>query len=256
MRPGDGTREMVAAEFPSVRLLVNDTNIGFARGNNQALACARGHYVLLLNPDTLVPPGTLARCVEFSGRPAGEQQRWRDDLPGRVAGWIASARLRPPAALAVERNVPRFAARPCVLPFGCVQPRAAGRLGQGRCSSRAGYLGAFMLIRRAAINALPGGVLLDSAFFLMYEDVDLCKRLGDAGFAIWYWPDAHIVHLGGQSTRQRPILTYATSHVSALTYFRKHHPRAVPWLRAIPLRRHELEDRAAAPSRPAPPARR
>jgi GT2 family glycosyltransferase len=90
-----------------------------------------------------------------------------------------------------------------------------------------------MLIRRAAINALPGGVLLDPAFFLMYEDVDLCKRLGDAGFVIWYWPDAHIVHLGGQSTRQHPILTYATSHVSALTYFRKHHPRAVPWLRAI-----------------------
>src|SRR5919108_1078655 len=61
----DGTAEMVAAEFPAVRLLATDQNLGFTRGNNRALRIARGRHLLLLNPDTVVTPGALDAMIGF-----------------------------------------------------------------------------------------------------------------------------------------------------------------------------------------------
>ena len=89
-------------------------------------------------------------------------------------------------------------------------------------------LGAFMLIRREAITALGG---LDERFFLMYEDADWCKRAHLAGWKLMFWPGAHIVHIGGGFWKQEPVLTFANSYVSAISYFEKHHPRALPWVR-------------------------
>jgi GT2 family glycosyltransferase len=91
-------------------------------------------------------------------------------------------------------------------------------------------LGAFMLIRRAALERVGG---LDERFFLMYEDADWCKRAGDAGYTLLFWPGARIVHLGGASWKQLPVVTFANSHVSALDYFAKHHPRAVGTVRVL-----------------------
>jgi len=225
----DGTAQMIAAEFPAVRLIVNGENAGFARGNNQAFAIARGRNVLLLNPDTIVPDGALAACVAFlDARPASVGgMTCRVESPDGSLQHECARRLPTPwseacRALLLDRlfanldwfNRERF-------------------VGWNKRDARAvpAALGAFLLLKSEAVRALPGG-LLDENFFLMYEDVDLCKRLGDAGRALWYWPGARIVHLGGQSTRQRPILTYAASHASALVYFHKHHSRAVPFVRA------------------------
>ena len=61
----DGTAEMIRADFPQVRLIANDENQGFSRGNNQGIQAGRGRNILLLNPDTLVPNGALAECVDF-----------------------------------------------------------------------------------------------------------------------------------------------------------------------------------------------
>jgi len=226
----DGTAEMIASEFPSVRLIVNRENAGFARGNNQAFAVARGRNVLLLNPDTLVPDGALAACVAFlETQPASAgAMTCRVESPNGSLQHECARRLPTPwseacRALLLDRLLPRLD-----------WFNRERFVGWDKRSARPvpAALGAFLLLKTEAVPALPEGRLLDEDFFLMYEDVDLCKRLGAAKRALWYWSGAHIVHLGGQSTRQRPILTYAASHRSALVYFRKHHPRSVPFVRA------------------------
>jgi GT2 family glycosyltransferase len=184
---------------------------------------------LLLNPDTLVPDGALAACVAFldAQPPTVGGMTCRVESPDGSLQHECARRLPTPwsevcRALLLDRlfaNVDLFNRERFV--------------GWDKRDARPvpAALGAFLLLRSEAVRVLPGG-LLDENFFLMYEDVDLCKRLGDAGHALWYWPGARIVHLGGQSTRQRPVQTYATSHRSALVYFHKHHLRAVPFVRA------------------------
>jgi len=81
-----------------------------------------------------------------------------------------------------------------------------------------------MLMRRGAIERLGG---LDERFFLMYEDVDWCKRAQDEGYTVMFWPGASIVHIGGSFWKQEPVVTFANSHVSGMTYFKKHHPRSL-----------------------------
>lgn len=224
----DGTVEMVCGEFPAVRLVTNRENVGFSRANNQALAVASGRNILLLNADTRVPEGTLARCVAFlEALPASAgAMTCRVVSPDGSLQHDCARRLPTPwseccRALLLDRLLP-----------GIDLFNRERFVGWGKADARPvpAILGAFMLIRRSAIEAVGG---LDEGFFLMYEEVDLCKRLADAGYAIWYWPEAQIVHLRGQSTKQTPVMTYATSHLSALRYFAKHHPRAVKRLRMV-----------------------
>jgi Predicted glycosyltransferases len=225
---GDGTPEMVRADFPQVRLLALPENRGFSAGNNAGLDLATGRNVLLLNPDTLVPDGALAACVAFlDAQPedVGAMTCRVESTDGSLQ-WECSRRLITPwseccRALLLDRVFKRsdlFNREPVV--------------GWDRADTRKVecLLGAFMLIRRRALEAVGG---LDEQFFLMYEDVDWCKRLRDAGFRAVFWPGARITHLGGQSWRQDPIATYANTHASAVLYFRKHHPRAVGTVRLV-----------------------
>lgn len=91
-------------------------------------------------------------------------------------------------------------------------------------------LGAFMLIRSAALERIGG---LDERFFLMYEDMDWCKRALNAGFRILFWPEAHIIHLGGCSWRQEKVATYTNTQISALQYIEKHHPNSLATVRLV-----------------------
>ncbi|MDX1934090.1 MAG: glycosyltransferase family 2 protein [Capsulimonadales bacterium] len=219
---GDGTVEMVQEEFPEVRLVANRNNVGFSGGNNQGIAAAHGGYILLLNPDTLVPPGSLKKCVDFLARQPSDVAAMScrvQSVDGSLQ-WTCSRRLITPwseicRALLLDRLFSRsrlFNPEP--------------DLGWDRRDTRAVecLLGAFMLIRREALQRIGG---LDERFFLMYEDVDWCKRARDAGYRLMFWPEAHITHIGGSSWKQEPIVTFANSHLSAMKYMEKHHSRAL-----------------------------
>jgi hypothetical protein len=225
---GDGTAEMIRAEFPSVRLIANAENVGYSRGNNQGIEAATGRNVLLLNPDTIVPRGELAKCVEFlDGQdPKVAAMSCRVESTDGSLQWTCSRRLITPwseccRALLLDRafkNSDLFNPEPQVhwdrsdtRPVECL-------------------LGAFMLIRRTALEKLGG---LDERFFLMYEDVDWCRRARDAGYTLLFWPGARITHIGGGFWKQEPVVVFANAHLSGMTYFRKHHPRAVGLVRAV-----------------------
>ncbi|MFQ5576777.1 MAG: glycosyltransferase family 2 protein [Anaerolineae bacterium] len=199
----DGSAAMVQVEFPAVRLIAAPKNLGFAGGNNAALRAlgfpqhrpGQPEGVLLLNPDTLVPPGALKAMVEFLAvRPGagivgagltygdGSFQHGAFAFPGL---WQLAIELFPlPGRLYESRLNGRY-------------PRARYAAGQPFAIDHP--LGAAILVRAEAIRQAG---LLDEGYYMYVEEVDWAWRIKRAGWRAYCVPAAQIVHLGGQSTSQ------------------------------------------------------
>ncbi len=219
----DGTAEMVEADFPEVRLLRNRVNSGFAAASNRALEESQGRYLLLLNPDTRVLPGSLEGMVAFlDGRPE--------------AGGGGCRLLNPDGSL--QESVRAF-------PTYCsslAQFTILGDLGFFRKARQEYFMegfdytreavvdqpmGAALFLRREAVEELGG---MDDSFFIYFEDVDLCYRLAAAGRPLWYNPAASITHFGGESTGQAGGEATYWLLRSQMLYFRKNRgPGSARW---------------------------
>lgn len=188
----DGSADLLRREFPAVRLIASATNRGYAGGNNLALPEARGAYLALLNPDTILEDRALERLVAFLDRHP-------------PAGAVGPA-LRHPAGRYAIRN---GGWQPTI---GTLLAHYAGlsRLWPARIRGlhlvtdwpqRVGWLsGACLVVRRAA--ALQAGPLYED-WFMYAEDVEWCDRLAALGWDLWYEPAARVIHLDRQSTAQR-----------------------------------------------------
>ena len=212
----DGSAEMVRAEFPEVTVIANEVNLGFAAANNRALERASGRYAVLLNPDALLRPGDLERAVsKMEATPSAGLAGAR--LVGRDGSWQPSARQFPSltndvlalSGLSAKFGRSRF--------FG----RADRTWANPEEPAPVDWVpGAFSIIRSEVLKTVG---CFDERFFLYYEEVDLCRRIVEAGWQVWYWPELVVVHIGGGSQlalwRMR----------SALLYYRKHHPQQA-WL--------------------------
>ena len=220
----DGTVEAISHRWPDVLLLENQVNLGFARAVNRGIRATSSELVLLLNPDTrtrgpaidalvdglLDEPEAVAagpRIIDADGRP---EISWWDHL-GPAAEWRLR-RLR----RAYERGRP--GAR-----------RRVERL-TGRRREVDWLTGACLLLRRRATAAVG---LMDEAYFLYFDDVDLCAALRAAGGRVLFLPAAEIVHLRGRTVGRRPSLTAQRYRASQLHFYRKHHPLWHPVLRLL-----------------------
>ena len=217
----DGSVAAAAASFPQAVLIANSENAGYARGNNQALEQAGGKYKLLLNPDVVVPPGTLETAVAFMEAHAdagalGVRQAHPDGrLQPSVRGF--------PAPLAVfwellglSRLLPKsriFGAYRMTW-FDYAQTLEVDQ-----------PMGTFLLIRARVLKEVG---LLDEAFPIFFNEVDWCLRCKRAGWKIYFTPDAQITHYGGASTAQVGAAMAWESRAGLLNFYRKHY-RAV-WL--------------------------
>ena len=211
----DGTVEAVAQQFAEVRLIVNTVNAGFARANNQGAAIARGEYLFILNPDTLFLPNTLSELVAFmDGNPdiglcgphvLNDDRTTQRSVRGLPTWPMAFARHTPLGMLGLYRK--RLAAWRC-RDFDYARQADAEQL-----------IGAAMLVRRQVFERIGG---FDERFFMYYEEVDLCKRIKEAGFRVVYYPGAEIIHLGGKSSGQIPARKRLMMLNSLLRYLRKH----------------------------------
>jgi GT2 family glycosyltransferase len=214
----DGSPEALALRFPGVRLVLNTENVGYARAVNQGIAATSGDSVLIMNPDCEVRPGTLAALAGF--------------LRQRPRTAIAAPRiLNPDGTL-------EFSARsfPDPLTFLFNRYSLLTRLFPANPYSRRYLLtdwdhrsvrdvdwvsGACMMVRREAIDRVGG---MDETFFMFNEDVDWCRRMKLAGWAVSYVPAAEIVHhIGASRRRVAPRVIYAR-HRGMIHYFHKHHP--------------------------------
>jgi len=214
----DGSVQMVKKDFPFVKLVVNTANVGFAAAANQALAQAKGDFLLLLNPDARLAPDSVPRMIDLL-----EQ---RPDV-GIVGGAIVNrdGSIDP----ASRRGLPRPAAM------------AAKALGLDRLFPNIHFLacynlrwlplkqeaevvavsGGFMMIRRAVVEAIG---LLDERFFLYFEDGDYCVRAAEAGWKVWYNPRARVLHEKHASSRHSPEGARLALYRSYLAYCDKHWP--------------------------------
>ena len=211
----DGSGAMLAQEFPSVEAICNQVNLGFAYGNNQALAAAKGRYFLLLNPDTVVRSQAIEQMADFldahpdvTGATCkllnldGSFQRYYKRLP--TWRYIAATHTFFRALFPDNRWAREFymiderfdLARPVE------QPAAA-------C----------LMLRR---DRLPQEGLFDERFPIFFNDIDLCRQLKDQGETIWFLPESEVVHHGSGggvgSMKDQAIIDYL---ISWIRYVRK-----------------------------------
>jgi GT2 family glycosyltransferase len=208
----DGSSQMVRDQYPKVKLVQNHENSGFARANNQGISESTGMYILLLNSDTVVKPGALQNLLEFM-----------DVHP--EAGAASACLLNADGSLqyscspapSLSREVQRMLHFPGVRPDG-YYPMGGWDRSQPR--EVEAILGACMLLRREVLSQVG---LMDEDYFMYSEEVDLCYRIRQAGWRIYWVPQSQVIHFGGQSTRQASSEMFLRLYESKLIYFRKNY---------------------------------
>ncbi|MCE5348097.1 MAG: glycosyltransferase family 2 protein [Bacteroidales bacterium] len=190
----DDSCAIVKQEFPEVILICNNINSGFSVANNQAINNAKGKFVLLLNPDTLVEENTFTKCINFMNQHPDAGALGVRMVNGNGEFLPESKRSLPTLPTAFFKvfgfsslfRGSRFFNR-YHLPY----------IGSFEISKIEVISGAFMFIRREALDKTG---LLDEDFFIYGEDIDLSYRLLQAGYNNYYFPGTQIIHFKGKST--------------------------------------------------------
>ncbi|MBM2840614.1 MAG: hypothetical protein HW412_1142 [Bacteroidetes bacterium] len=191
----DGTVPYVREMFPSIRILTNTSNVGFAAANNQGMRGVQSRYVLLLNPDTLLHPGALDAMIGFMDEHTG--------------AWAAGPAIVK-EALFFDRLFPRS--------------KLFGRHKElyedpGRVREVDYLQGSCLMVRTEAIGIIGD---LDEQFFMYFEETDWCYRMKQAGGKVLYCPTATVVHFGGNGPGHFDEHRLVYYHRSLLLFYRKH----------------------------------
>jgi GT2 family glycosyltransferase len=182
----DGGQAMLRQKFPQVQLIQNDHNVGLSRASNQGIAATHGRYVLLLNDDTLVNAASLDAMVEFldSHPEVGAVGGRLLNADGSFqAGYANFSTLREEFLIATHLGEIIWDGYPSHEDDSQVRP-------VGWLSS------ACLLLRRKALDQVG---LLDEEYFIYGDEADLQYRLQQAGWQVYYLPQAHTTHFGGRS---------------------------------------------------------
>ena len=212
----DNSVAMVREKFPEVILIANQQNTGFSTANNQAIRQARGRYLLLLNPDTVVREDTFRKCLEFmDAHPeAGALGVRMIDGSGKFLPESKRGFPSPFVAFCKTFGLSRL------FPTSKVFNRYhLGYLDERETHEVDVLAGAFMLLRR---EALEKAGLLDEAFFMYGEDIDLSYRVVQAGYKNYYFAGTTIIHYKGESTKKGSLNYVRTFYQAMIIFARKH----------------------------------
>lgn len=186
---GDGSAEYLAEHYPQVRVLEPKGNLGFAGGNNYLAQHAKGRWILLLNPDTLMKHDAIGELVRFG-----------DTVP--QAGAVGGLTLHEDGSLESS----------CIQPGPSLYSAFFNAIGLGRfcrsCSEAPSapvaariLSGAFMAVRRELWCEIDG---FDESYYMYNDEVDLCLRIAEQGRGLWLTPEARVIHLVGSGDSLRP----------------------------------------------------
>jgi GT2 family glycosyltransferase len=221
----DGSVARVASEFaadPRVRIVHNGANLGFGAGVNRVAPLARGDFLLILNPDCLLQPDTVARLRARAATVARLGVLGARILHPDGSDEPASIRRDPTLrrSLLSLSGLARFAAH---WPAWQGVDEVLDAAGRGADRAAEAVSGALMLLPRAAFDAVDG---FDEGYFLHCEDLDLCRRLRDAGYTVHYAGSIAVEHGKGGSSRHRPVFVAWHKHRGMWRWFRRFDPAA------------------------------
>ena len=208
----DDTANKLRAEFRHVKVIENTMNLGFSRGNNIGLGIAQGRYLLLLNSDTELESGICKTLIEFMD--THTEAGACGPMLLNSDGSLQPSGRRLPSLWSVLIGMTKLY-RLWKQDFYREHNRDYTKV------VRVGEVsGAAILVRRQVYDHVGG---LDEHIFAYYEDVDWCKRIGDAGYAIYYVPTAKVVHHWRGTSSTVSELSYRAAQNSQRYYFNKHH---------------------------------
>jgi GT2 family glycosyltransferase len=212
----DGSAKMVKEKFTEVNCIGNPDNPGFAKANNQAIRQSCGEYILLLNPDTIVETDTFVKIIAFmdSHADAGGLGVKMVDGTGRFLPESKRGLPTPTVAFYKIFGLARLFPKSKIF-----NKYHLGFLDKDKTNQVEILAGAFMLMRKSVLDEVG---LLDEAFFMYGEDIDLSYRIIKAGYHNYYYPDARIIHYKGESTK-KGSLNYVFVFYSAMIIFAKKH---------------------------------
>lgn len=212
----DGSVAYLKERFANIHWIENAANVGFSKANNQAMRQAKGEYVLLLNPDTVVAEDTFTTCIRFmDARPeAGALGVHMIDGKGNFLP--ESKRGLPTPAVAFYKTFGLAALFPKSKTFGRYH---LGFLGEHQTHEVDILSGAYMFMRKTALDKAG---LLDETFFMYGEDIDLSYRIQQAGYKNYYLADTTIIHYKGESTK-KGSLNYVKVFYKAMIIFSDKH---------------------------------
>jgi GT2 family glycosyltransferase len=212
----DGSAQLIPEKFPEINFIANKENVGFSKANNQAIKKAKGKYILLLNPDTVVEEDTFEKAIGFmESHPDagalgvkmidGKGNFLPESKRGLPTPWVAFYKM-----FGLARLFPKS--------------RKLGKyhlsyLDENKTHEVDVLAGAFMFLRRSVLDKTG---LLDETFFMYGEDIDLSYRITQAGFKNYYFPETTIIHYKGESTKKGSLNYIKVFYNAMIIFARKH----------------------------------
>jgi GT2 family glycosyltransferase len=212
----DGSVKMIKEKFPQLILIENKDNRGFSKANNQAIREAKGEYILLLNPDTVVESDTFSKVINYmdGNKEAGGLGVKMIDGKGHFLP--ESKRGLPTPEVAFYKVFGLSKLFPKSRKFGKYH---LSYLNNDEIHEVDILAGAFMLMRKSVLDKVG---YLDEDFFMYGEDIDLSYRIIKAGYKNIYFPETRIIHYKGESTKKSSV-NYVFIFYNAMIIFAKKH---------------------------------
>lgn len=212
----DGSVEMIQQKFPQINLIASDKNLGFSKGNNLGIKQAKGDYVLLLNPDTLVEEDTFEKVVSFMDEHPKAGGLGVKMIDGKGQFLPESKRGLPTPKVAFYKMFGLSKLFPKSKEFGHYH---LSFLDPNKTHEVDVLSGAFMLMRKETLDKVG---LLDETFFMYGEDIDLSYRIQLGGYKNFYFPETKIIHYKGESTKKTSV-NYVFVFYRAMVIFAQKH---------------------------------
>ncbi len=212
----DGSLEMLKEKFPQTTVIANKDNKGFSKANNQGIKKAKGEYVLLLNPDTVVEENTFKLCCDYMDSNPKSGGLGVKMLDGKGNFLPESKRGLPTPSVAFYKIFGLSSLFPKSEKFGQYH---LGHLSKDENHKIEILSGAFMMMRMSVLDKIG---LLDESFFMYGEDIDLSYRITQAGYTNHYFSETQIIHYKGESTKKSSI-NYVFVFYRAMAIFAKKH---------------------------------
>ena len=212
----DNSCEYVKKHFPDINLIENKKNVGFSAANNQAIRQSSGEYILLLNPDTVIPEDTFLKIIDFADKTPDAGGIGVKMTDGKGNFLPESKRAFPSPEVSFYKIFGLSKLFPKSEKFGKYH---LTYLPEDEINKVDVLSGAFMFLRKSALDKSG---LLDEDFFMYGEDIDLSYRITQQNYCNYYYPEVKIIHYKGESTK-KGSLNYVFVFYNAMIIFAKKH---------------------------------